>query len=250
MRLDGKVAVVTGAGSGIGRACALRFAAEGARVVSSDRHCQTAEATAAEIRSRGGDAIAIQADVAVVDDTRRIIDGAMERYGTLHVLLNNAATVDLQKPVQELTVEEWDQCVDASLRSVFLLAKWSAPHIRDSGGGSIINIASVGAIMAWGGGAPYCAAKSGVLALSKVLAIEYGTWGIRVNALSPGSILTPNLIAAMELKNTRKILEDKNVFHRLGEPDEIAAVAVFLASDEASFVTGTNVVADGGYLTV
>jgi NAD(P)-dependent dehydrogenase (short-subunit alcohol dehydrogenase family) len=250
MRHKGKVVIVTGAGTGIGRACAIRFASEGAKVVVAGRRVHKAAETAAEIRAQGGVATAVRADVAEVADTQRLVEETKKHYGALHVIINNAATVELHKLVQDMSVEEWDYCVDATLRSVFLLAKWGAPLIRDSGGGSIVNIGSVGAIAPWAKGAPYCASKGGVLALTKVLAIEYGPWNIRVNALSPGSIVTPNLLSAMENRGTREILEAKTVFHRLGQPEEIASVAAFLASDEASFITSANVVADGGYLTM
>jgi len=250
MRHQGKAVIVTGGGAGIGRACAVRFASEGAQVVVVDRRGDKAEDAAAEIRASGGAATAVQADVANVDDTQRVIEEAKKTYRSLHVIINNAATVELHKLVQDMSVEEWDYCLNATLRSVFLLAKWGAPLIRDSGGGSIINIGSVGAIAPWAKGAPYCAAKGGVLALTKVLAIEYGPWKIRVNALSPGSILTPNLLSAMAERGTREVLEAKTAFHRLGQPEEIAAVASFLASDEASFITTANIVADGGYLTL
>jgi NAD(P)-dependent dehydrogenase (short-subunit alcohol dehydrogenase family) len=250
MRHKGKVVIVTGGGTGIGHACAHRFAAEGAQVVVAGRRLNKAEETVAEIRAQGGVATALQADVAAVADTQRLVEEAEKQYGALHVIINNAATVDLHRLVQDMTVEEWDYCVNATLRSVFLMAKWGAPLIRDSGGGSIINIGSVGAITPWAKGAPYCASKGGVLALTKVLAIEYGRWNIRVNALSPGSIVTPNLLSAMENRGTRELLEAKTVFHRLGQPEEIASVASFLASDEASFIATANIVADGGYLTM
>jgi len=250
MRHKGKVAIVTGGGTGIGHACAHRFAAEGARVVVAGRRLNKVEETAAEIRAQGGAATAIQADVAEVADTQRLVEEVRKNFGVLHVIVNNAATVDLHKLVQDMTVEEWDYCVNASLRSVFLMAKWGAPLMRDSGGGSIINIGSVGGITPWARGAPYCASKGGVVALTKVLAIEYGPWNIRVNTLSPGSIVTPNLLSAMRDRGTREILEAKTVFHRLGQPEEIASVASFLASEDASFITTANVVADGGYLTM
>ncbi len=250
MRLKDKVAIVTGGGTGIGKASALRFAREGAKVTVVGRRPGPLNEVVDEIESGGGEAMALSADVGEVDDCTRIIEEVVERFGTLHVLFNNAAQTYLQKPTQDMPVEEWDQCINASLRSVFLLSKGAAPKMRDAGGGSIINCASVGAITPWQGGAAYCAAKSGVLALTKVLAIEYGPWNIRVNALSPGAIMTDNLRAAIERNKSREKLCAKSVLHRIGEPDEIAAAAVFLASDEASFVTTTNLVVDGGWLTM
>ena len=147
-----------------------------------------------------------------------------------------------------MTVEEWDACLNATLRSVFLMSKWSAPEIRKAGGGAIINTASVGAIMPWADGGAYCAAKGGVLPLTKVLAIEYAPWKIRVNVISPGAIRTPNLERVIARPGGYDRLCAKSVFHRVGTAEEIASTAVFLASEESSFMTGSNVVVDGGYL--
>ncbi len=250
MRLKDKIAIITGGGTGIGRACALRFAQEGAKLVVAGLDATPLEEVVKEIKSRGGQGLAIQSDVAVVEDARRIVAQAMERFGALHILVNNAAMVDLSRSVQEMTVEEWDRCLNATLRSVFLLSKWAAPHIKQAGGGAIINLGSVGATMPWAEGAAYCAAKSGVVALTKVLAIEYGPWNIRVNTISPGAIMTPNLKRAIEHFHHYDKLCAKSVFHRVGQPEEIANAALFLASGEASFVTAANLLVDGGYLTL
>ena len=250
MTLRGKVSIVTGGGTGIGRACAIRFGREGAKVVVAGLESAPLEEVVKEIQAEGGEAHGIRSDVGVVEDTKRIVEETLGRFNALHVLLNNAATVDLSRRVEELTVEEWDRCLNASLRSIFLLSKWSAPHIRKSGGGAIINLGSVGAIMPWAEGAAYCAAKGGVLALTKVLAIEYGSWNIRVNAVSPGAIMTPNLRRSVEHFGDYDKLCSKSVFNRVGQPEEIASAVAFLASDEASFVTATNLVVDGGYLTL
>jgi NAD(P)-dependent dehydrogenase (short-subunit alcohol dehydrogenase family) len=250
MRLKGQVSIITGGGTGIGKACALRFAEEGAKVVAAGLDAGPLEEVVKQIESRGGESLAIRSDVAVVEDTKRIVAETIDRFGELHILVNNAATVDLSRSVQEMTVEEWDGCLNATLRSVFLLSKWAAPHIKQAGGGAIINLGSVGATMPWGEGAAYCAAKSGVLALTKVLAIEYGPWNIRVNTLSPGAIMTPNLKRAIDHFHHYDKLCAKSVFHRVGQPEEIANAAVFLASSDASFVTSTNLVVDGGYLTL
>ena len=250
MKLKGKVAIITGGGTGIGRASALRFAEEGAKVVVAGLESQPLAEVAAKIESSGGEALAITSDVRIVEDTKRIVSKATDRFGALHILYNNAATIDLEKSVQDMTVEEWDACLNATLRSVFLMSKWAAPEIRKAGGGVIINTASVGAIMAWGNGAAYCAAKSGVLALTKVLATEYGSWNIRVNTITPGAILTPNLERVIGRPGVYEKLCSKSVFHRVGTPEEVANVAVFLASAESAFVTAANIVVDGGYLTI
>jgi len=250
VKLKDKVSIVTGGGSGIGKACALRFAREGANVVVAGLDLAPLEEVVREIQSGGGGSLAIQADVGVVEDTKYIVDQTIARFGALHILVNNAATVDLSRRVEDLTVEEWDRCLNASLRSIFLLSKWAAPHIRQAGGGSIVNLGSVGATMPWAEGAAYCAAKAGVLALTKVLAIEYGPWNIRVTALSPGAIMTPNLKRAIEHFAHYDKLCAKSVFNRVGQPEEIASAVLFLASDEASFITASNLLVDGGYLTL
>lgn len=250
MKLENRVAIVTGGGTGIGKASAIRFAREGASVVVAGRRPDPLNEVVAEIESAGGRALAVPADVGVPADTERIVAETVDRFGSLHVLFNNAAETNLQVTVDEMSVEQWDGCLNASLRSIFLMSKWAAREMRKAGGGSIINCGSVGAITPWSGGAAYCAAKSGVLALTKVLAIEYGPWNIRVNTLSPGAILTPNLQAAIERNKHEQKLYDKSTLHRIGKPEEIAAAAVFLASEDASFVTTSNLVVDGGWLTV
>jgi NAD(P)-dependent dehydrogenase (short-subunit alcohol dehydrogenase family) len=250
MRLSGKVAIVTGAGSGIGRASAIRFAREGARVALAGRRSEPLEEAAREIGRQGGQALPIPADVGIPIDAERIVRSTVERFGRLDVLFNNAATADLHKSIEDLSVEEWDSCINATLRSVFLLSKQAAPEMRRAGGGAISNCGSVGASMAWAGGAAYWAAKGGVLQLTKVMAIESGPWNIRVNTLSPGAILTPNLQAVIDREDCRERLNSKSVFHRVGQPDEVASAAVFLASDEASFISASNMVVDGGYLTL
>jgi NAD(P)-dependent dehydrogenase (short-subunit alcohol dehydrogenase family) len=227
-----------------------RFDEDGAKVAVTGRRQQPLHDVVREIERSGGVAIPIPSDVGQVADTRRIVDETVRHFGALHVLFNNAATVDLHKTVIEMSVEEWDACLNVTLRSVFLTSKWAAPEMRKAGGGSIINCGSVGGIMAWAGGAAYCAAKGGVLQLTKALAIEYGPWRIRVNTLSPGAIMTPNLQAAIDRSGHLERLKQKSVFQRVGEPEEIAAAAAFLASDDASFVTAANLVVDGGYLTL
>jgi NAD(P)-dependent dehydrogenase (short-subunit alcohol dehydrogenase family) len=250
MRLGGKVAIVTGGGSGIGKATALLFAREGAKVAVAECNPESLKDVAQEIELQGGEVLPILSDVGLVEDAPRIISETVSSFGSLNILFNNAATVDLSKTVEEMTVEEWDRCLSVSLRSVFLLTKWAAPEMRKSGGGSIINCSSVGAIMPWRGGAAYCASKGGLLTLTKVLAIEYGPWNIRVNAVSPASIIVPSFKASIERNNLYDKFISKSAFRRMGQPEEVASAVLFLATDEASFVTGTNLIVDGGYLTL
>jgi NAD(P)-dependent dehydrogenase (short-subunit alcohol dehydrogenase family) len=248
MRLKDKVAIVTGGGTGIGKAISLRFAQEGAKVVAAGLDLPPLEEVVRQIEAAGGEGLALRCDLRIVEDTRRVVDEALKRFSTLHILVNNAAMVDLNRTIQEMTVEEWDGCLNASLRSVFLMTKWSAPAIRQAGGGAIINLGSVGAVMPWAEGGAYCASKGGVITLTKVMAIEYGPWKIRVNAISPGAVMTPNLQRAIEHFRHEDKLNAKSVLHRVGRPEEIANAAVFLASDEASYVTSANLFVDGGYL--
>jgi NAD(P)-dependent dehydrogenase (short-subunit alcohol dehydrogenase family) len=149
-----------------------------------------------------------------------------------------------------MTIEEWDVCIDVTLRSVFLISKFAAPLIRDSGGGAIINLASVGAVTPWQGGAAYCAAKAGVLALTKVLAAEYSSWNIRVNSVSPGPIQTPNLEESIKLRGTDAHLTARTLLRRIGTPREVAEAVAFLASPEASYITGVTLPVDGGWLAM
>jgi NAD(P)-dependent dehydrogenase (short-subunit alcohol dehydrogenase family) len=249
MKLQGKVAIITGAGSGIGRAIALRFARDGASTALADIDRDALRKVSHEIEDCGAPPLLIPSDVSEPSDAERIVNETVTRFGSLHVLVNNAATTNLRKHVVEMSVEDWDRCLDVSLRSVFMLAKWGAPEMRAAGGGAIINIGSVGGIVPWAGGAAYCAAKGGILALTKVLAIEYGPWNIRVNTLSPGAIMTPNLEEAIRHQNHLERLKARSVLGRVGEAEEVAAAAAFLASDEASFVTASNLLVDGGYLT-
>jgi len=249
MKLKDKVAIITGGGTGIGKACALRFAREGAKVMIAGLDLPPLQEVVKQIAAEGGSSVATKADVRIVEETRRIVKEALSAFGSLHILVNNAATVDLDRRVDDMNVEEWDGCLNATLRAVYLLSKWAAPEMRRTGEGIIINLGSVGAFMPWAGGAAYCAAKAGVIALTKALAIEYGPWNIRVNCISPGSIMTPNLVAAIERHHYLDKLISKTVYGRVGEPEEIANVAAFLASEEASFMAGSNVLVDGGYLT-
>jgi NAD(P)-dependent dehydrogenase (short-subunit alcohol dehydrogenase family) len=247
MRFKNRVVLITGGGSGIGKACALRFAREGARVAIVGLDITELTQVQEAIHAGGGECFASRCDVGSVEDLQQLVASITENFGELHVLVNNAATVDLSEKIHDLTVADWDQSLNASLRSVFLLSKLLSPIMASSGGGAIINLGSVGALAPWSGGAAYCAAKAGVLALTKVIAIELASVNIRVNAISPGAIATPNLQRAIDRFGHAERLRCKSVFHRIGEPNEVAAAIAFLASDEASFITGTNLLVDGGF---
>jgi NAD(P)-dependent dehydrogenase (short-subunit alcohol dehydrogenase family) len=248
MRLQDKVALITGAGSGIGRAAALRFAAEGAAVVAVDLDGATAEETVAAVTDAGGRASAVAADVSRTEDCAAMVALAEETFGALHVLFNNAGVM-VPGDDDAVTTEEslWDLTMDVNAKGVFLGCKHGIPALRRAGGGSIINTASFVAIM--GAATPqlaYTASKGAVLALSRELAVIHAREGIRVNALCPGPLRTELLMRFLDTEEKRQ----RRLVHipvgRFGEAAEIAEAALFLASDESSFITGTDFVVDGG----
>ncbi len=250
-RLAGKVALVTGGGSGIGRAICERFAAEGARVAVADWHREAAEATVAHITADGGEAVATHGDVGSPDDATRMVAEAVAAFGALHVLVANAGQA-LVATALETTPDQWDRVMDSNLKGCFLLARAAIPHLIDAGGGSIVLTASQLAFVGAERFAAYAASKGGVLNLARALALDHARDRIRVNALCPGAVETPLLLDQFAGQDgPQGSLADLVALHpmgRLGQPAEIAAAALFLASDEASFVTGSALVVDGGYL--
>jgi meso-butanediol dehydrogenase / (S,S)-butanediol dehydrogenase / diacetyl reductase len=245
MRLANKVAIITGAASGIGRATAIRFAQEGARVVIADINQQGGQACAEQIVASGGQAAFVAADVSSEDDLQRMIDFAIRTYGGLDILHNNAYWTEA-KTAEETTAENWQRTLDVSLRPIWLASKLAIPHLRARGKGVILNTASVHSIVGLPGYAAYQAAKGGILSLTRALALELAP-DIRVVAILPGAINTA--AAAISGEEAINAFIREIPLKRLGEPEEIANVAVFLASDEASYVTGTAITADGGYTT-
>lgn len=245
MRLAGKVAIITGAASGIGRATAIRFAQEGAQIVAADINHAGGQATVKQIKNDGGQATFIATDVSQEADLQRMIELAITTYGGLDILHNNAYWTEA-KIALETTLENWQRTLDVTLRSVFLASKLAIPHLRARGGGVILNTASVHSIVGVQSYAAYQAAKGGVLSLTRALALELAP-EIRVVAIMPGAIDTPAL--AINDKSSIPALIASIPLKRLGRPEEIANLALFLASDEASYITGTGIVADGGYTT-
>jgi len=243
-QLQGKIAVVTGSASGIGRAIARRFAAEGAKVVVvTDRRVALGEETVELIQAAGGTASFVQADVAISQDVERIVKHAVATYGRLDILVNNAAWARLASPL-DMTEEVWDRTIDVCLKAVFLGARAAAPEMIKAGGGCIINISSVNAIGASPGACAYNAAKGGVDQLTRSLAIELGKYKIRVNAILPGHIAThPEWYEdPLDLWGFTEACP----IGRVGTPEDIAGAAVYLASDDASFTTGALLLVDGG----
>jgi NAD(P)-dependent dehydrogenase (short-subunit alcohol dehydrogenase family) len=246
-RFRGQVAIVTGAAGGIGRAAAARLAAEGAAVVVADIDAVGAQQAAASL---GEQALGVACDVAVATDVERLVAATIERFGRLDALVNNAAVGAFGATVESTDETTWDRIVGVNLKSVYLVSRAAIPHLRAAGGGTIVNVASVHAHLTSPGVAPYAAAKGGVLALTRTMALDLAEDGIRVVAVSPGAVETPMLHSHADRAGLT--LEQMGFAHdgrsigRIAAPEEIAAVIAFLCSRDASFVTGSTVNADGG----
>ena len=249
--LDGKVAIITGAASGIGRATALLFAKEGAKVVAADWHAQDGEAVVKELRGGGGEATFVQVDVSSPDDVQRMVRTAVETYGRLDVLFNNAGIEGDQAPTADCTLENWERVIGVNLKGVFLGMKYAIPELIKGGGGSIINNASVAGLVGFLGIPAYCASKGGVIQLTKTAALEYAKQNIRVNAICPGVIATPMVERFVGGEPARQqAMESLEPVGRFGRPEEVAQLALFLASDASSFCTGAPFIVDGGFVAV
>jgi NAD(P)-dependent dehydrogenase (short-subunit alcohol dehydrogenase family) len=248
-RLKGKVALITGAGMGMGREASVLFAEEGARVVVADIDGAAAAETVALIDKAGGQALAVTGDVAVEADVQRMIDAGMRRFGALHVLYNNAGVLwkDRDRSVLETDEKWWDRVMAINLKSVFWVTKHGIPHLRTAGGGSIVMMGSVSALAGFTRAQDaYTAAKGALISLTKSLAIQFAKDRIRCNVIHPGIVDTP-LQAPYLTDAIRKEFETGIPLGRIAQPREIAAVALFLASDESSYMTGAELVVDGGF---
>ncbi len=252
MRLADRVAIVTGAGSGIGRATALLFAREGAKVVVADSDPERGEETADLIEKDRGKATFVQADVSKARDAKHMVKTALDTYGTLDVLVNNAGVYG-QGDVVNTTEDEWHRILGVNLTGVFLCSKYAVAAMVERGGGTIVNVASEAGLVGIPNQVTYNVSKSGVIALTKSMALDFAPHEIRVNCLCPGRTLTPLvekvITEAADPESTRRALEEDRPMKRMGRPEEIAAGILFLVSEECTYATGSILVIDGGYTT-
>ena len=246
MRLRGKVAIVTGAGSGIGEATAHTFAKEGAKVTVADVVDSAGNDTVEQIGAAGGDAIYVHTDVTSADDVQSMVNTTINSYGGLDVLFNNAG-IAMRLAVADLPEEDWDRCIDINLKGAYLGSKYAIPAMITNGGGSIINTASIYGIVGGPNRAAYVASKGGIVNLTRGMALDYADSNIRVNCICPGYTDTPIIQNIVETPVKYKALVDQHPMGRLANPLDIAYGALYLASDESAFVTGIALPIDGGY---
>jgi NAD(P)-dependent dehydrogenase (short-subunit alcohol dehydrogenase family) len=258
MDLEGKVAIVTGAGQGIGAATARRMAEEGAKVVVSDVSDETGKAVVAEIEAAGGTAVFVHCDVSQVDDVKRLMDATVEAFGRLDILHNNAGVHEtnftMTAQSHELSEEVWDKVIGINLRGPWMCSKYAAPLLKDAGGGVIVNAASIGGLVGYPMGGAYGPSKAGLVQLTRVMAIELAPQGTRVVCYAPGNTDTPMVqkyynqpgLSDEERRMVQEQLLGTHLVPRLALPEEVADLVVFLASDRAAMINGTCVVIDGG----
>jgi NAD(P)-dependent dehydrogenase (short-subunit alcohol dehydrogenase family) len=249
MRLESKVAIVTGGGSGIGRATSIAFAAEGAAVVVADVVVESGEETVEIIRSAQGQAVFVKTDVTQADDVRAMVDKAVEVFGRLDCAFNNAGITAPRVSVSRCPEDSWDRMIAINLKGVFLCMKYELPAMLRSGGGSIVNTSSVQGLVADDGHPAYAASKHGVLGLTKTAAVQYAKAGIRVNAVCPGIVRTPMTERVFaDNPDTKATVLAMQPMERLAMPEEVAQAVIWLCSKEASFITGHPLPIDGGRL--
>jgi NAD(P)-dependent dehydrogenase (short-subunit alcohol dehydrogenase family) len=249
MRLEGRVSIITGAASGIGRASAKEFAREGAKVVVADINLEGAQETVQQIVTAGGTALAVRTDVSQPQSVQALVEQTLRTFGKLDVLFNNAA-IQVNKTIEDTAFEEWNRQIGINLGGVFLCSKYSLSHLRSTRG-CVINMASVNGFFVEPMCAGYCAAKGAIIALTKAMAIDHGKDGIRVNCICPGYIDAGLAWEYFEVQSNpsaaRAAAGKLHALGRVGQPEEVAKVAVFLASDDASFMTSSSVVVSGGF---
>jgi NAD(P)-dependent dehydrogenase (short-subunit alcohol dehydrogenase family) len=246
MRLAGKIAIITGGGTGIGRATAILFAQEGAHVIIAGRRVEPLIETVAHIRSQNGLVDYISADVSKKEDVLRVIDTTLKLCGKIQILFNNAAIFEsVGKTILELSEEEWDKTISTNLKSVFLMSKYVIPHMIEAGGGCIINCSSISGKIGQRRQGAYNAAKGGIEMLSKCMALDFASHHIRVNTVCPAWVEIE--FNKEDLKNRKEEIVNLHPIGRVGQPDDVANAVLYLASDESAWVTGTSLMVDGGY---
>jgi len=248
MKLKSKVALITGSGGSIGGAAARLFAEQGAKIVINDINMGAGQQVAEQIRNAGGEATFVAADISKVAETQKLIDACVESYGRLDILFNNAG-IELIKPLHEYEEEDYDRVMDVSLKGSFFCTRYAIPQMVKQGGGVILNMGSIAALNGHAQLASYCAAKGALVNFTKYVAIEYAPDNIRCNCLCPGTIATDMVkkVAADYPELVAKNINE-HALGRMGEEDEVATAALFLASDDASYITGVSLPVDGGYL--
>lgn len=254
-RLEGKVALITGSSSGIGRAAALLFAKEGAQVVNVARRTELLKETVKMITEAGGEATFVKADVSKAEDVQKMIETAVDTYGRLDILCNHAGIGGKPVILAEQTEESWDPVIEINLKGVFLGMKFAIPQMIKQWGGIIVNTTSVVGLVGAPTAAPYSATKGGVIALTRTAAIEYAAYNIRINCIALGMVKTPGLYGIMAdfspdnggVNDMIEKAEKRIPLRRMAEPEEIAPIMLFLASDDSSYMTGSVMVVDGGY---
>jgi len=250
-RLRGKVALVTGAARGLGRGIAVEFARQGARLVlSTSKDVEGLAATARMVRELGGEAVEMRGDVANPAEARAMVEAGPAAYGRLDTVVSNAG-IEIAAPVADLREEDWDRVIAVNLSGTFLICKYAIPALLQAGGGSIITMGSVAGVVGWAADAAYNASKGGVILLTKTIALDYSARGVRANCICPGSIETEMHTAwvaqAADPQAEQQALVDAHPIGHLGEVADVAMAAVYLASDESRFVTGSVLMVDGGY---
>ncbi|HHW58364.1 MAG TPA: SDR family oxidoreductase [Clostridia bacterium] len=247
MDFNGKVVIVTGGGQGIGQCIARTFAEKGAKVVIADIDDEAGIENEEYIKSKGGDSLFVHTDVSLEEDVKNMVDKTIKAYGKIDILINNAG-IGAGGTIYTRPMEEWDRVINVNLRGTYMCSKYVAPHMRDNGGGVIINIASTRAFMSEPHTEPYSASKGGIIALTHSLAISLSYDKIRVNSISPGLIEVSEWKKSKEAKKPQ-LTEEDHLQHpagRVGKPEDIANACLFLCSEEASFITGANLIVDGG----